>query len=138
MILYADRAFVSVNGKQLADLQSASLKQNFNARAVPVMTNNRRNRGSVKGNLDIDLTAQIAIENQLARPKLEGIDYENNDIQITFIVGADQFVAKGVFIKDTEDNSGGIGDEAKTTWNFGALDLVDAIGNSVLFDINLG
>lgn len=137
MILYADRAFVSVNGKALIDIQSSSLKQNFNAKAVPSMTNNRRNRGYVKGNLDIDIMVQLAIENGLARPKLEGLDFDNNDIQITYQVGADQYVAKGVFIKDAEDNAGSIGDEAKTTFNFSALDLVDAVGNSVLFNISL-
>lgn len=137
MILYADRAFISVNGKRMIDLQSSSLKQNFNARPVPSMTPNRRNRGYVKGNADFDIMVQIAIEQELARPKLEGIDFDQNDIQITYQVGADQYVAKGVFIKDAEDNAGSIGDEAKTTFNFGALDLVDAIGNSVLFDISL-
>lgn len=137
MILYADRAFISINGKRVLDLQSSSLKQNFNARVVPSMTPNRRNRGYVKGNADFDIMVQIAVEQSLSRPKFEGIDFDTNDIQITYEVGADQYVAKGVFIKDAEDNSGSIGDEAKSTFNFGALDLVDAVGNSVLFDISL-
>lgn len=137
MILYADRAFLSVNGARILDVQSSSLKQNFNAKPVPSMTPNRRNRGATRGNLDIDVMIQIAIENDLARPKLENIDFDNNDVQITYQVGADQYVAKGIFVKDAEDNAGGIGDEAKTTFNFGALDLVDAVGNSVLFGISL-
>lgn len=134
---YADRAFLSVNGAQLADLQSASLKQNFNAKPVPSMTSDRFNKGFVQGNTDIDITAQIAVQNGLSRPKLDGIDYAAASVQITFIAGAEQFVATGVFIKDTEDNASGIGEEVKTTWNFGALKLTDSVGNSVLFNIAL-
>lgn len=101
------------------------------------MTQNGRNRGFVEGNLDIDIALQIAVDNSLARPKLDQIDYANSDIQITFIIGADQFVATGVFNKDTDDNAGGIGEEVKTSFNFGALDLVDSVGNSALFNISL-
>lgn len=134
---YADRAFLSVNGAALLDLQTASLKQNKNAKPVPSMTPDGFNRGFVQGNVDIDIMGQIAVQNQLARPKLEGIDYENNDVQITFVCGADQFVCTGVFMKDVEDNSGGVGQEAKGTFNWGALRCQDAVGNSALFDIDL-
>lgn len=122
----------------MADIQSASLKQNKNARVVPSMTPDGFNRGFVQGNTDIDITFQIAVQNQLSRPKLEAIDYENNDVQLTFVVGADQYIATGLFNKDTEDNAGGIGDEVKATFNFGALKVTDAVGNSALFNIELG
>lgn len=134
---YADRAYVSINGARFADLQSASLKQNKNARAVPSMTPDGYNRGYVQGNTDIDITMQIAVQNQLSRPKLEALDYENNDIQLTFVVGADQYIATGLFNKDVEDSAGGVGDEVKTTFNFGALRVTDAVGNSVLFNLSL-
>ncbi len=134
---YADRAFISMNGAKLADVQSASLKQNKNARAVPSMTPDAFNRGFVQGNVDIDITVQIAVLNQLARPKLEGIDYETNDVQLTWVCGREQFVCTGLFNKDTDDSAGGVGDEVKTTFNFGALRIVDAVGNSVLFNLTL-
>lgn len=134
---YADRAFISVNGARLADVQSATLRQNKNARVVPSMTPDGFNRGFVQGNRDIDITVQIAVRNQEARPKLENINYETNDIQLTFVVGADQFVCTGLFNKDVDDAAGGVGDEVKTTFNFGALRVQDAVGNSVLFDIDL-
>jgi len=134
---YADRAFISVNGAKIADVQSASLKQNKNARVVPSMTNDGFNRGFVQGNVDIDITLQIAVQNALSRPKLESIDYENSDVQISFVCGAEIFVAAGVFMKDAEDNAGGVGDEVKTTFNFGALTLTDAVGNSALFNLVL-
>lgn len=137
MIKYADRAFLSVNGLRLADIESASLKQNFNSKAVGTMTPDRWNRGYVEGNTDIDISLTMAIQNKLSRPKVEGIDFENADVQITWLCGADQFVAMGVFRKDAEDSAPGVGEEAKATLNFGALKLVDAVGNSVLFDISL-
>lgn len=134
---YADRAFISINGARIADVQSASLRQNKNARVVPSMTPDGFNRGFVQGNRDIDITVQIAVENQAPRPKLENINYEENDVQLTFVVGADQYVATGLFNKDAEDNAGGVGDEVKTTFNFGAIRVQDAVGNGVLFDLDL-
>lgn len=136
-MLYADRAFISINGARLVDVQSATLRRNENAKAVPSMTPDRFNRGFVRGNLDFDINVTIAVENQLARPKLESFDYENNDVQLTFLVGADQYVATGLFPKDVEDGASGVGEEVKTSFNFGALKCVDAIGNSLLFPITL-
>jgi hypothetical protein len=136
-VKYADRAFISINGARLADVQSASLKQNLNARVVPSMTQDGFNRGYVQGNRDIDVTLTLAVQNQLSRPKLEGIDYENNDVQLTFIVGAEQFIATGLFLKDVDDSAGGVGDEVKSTFNFSALKLQDAVGNSSLFNLSL-
>lgn len=133
---YADRAFISINGSRIADVQSASLKQNQNAKPVPSMTNNGRNRGFVQGNKEIDITLAIAVQNKLSRPKLEAIDYEANDVQLTFICGAELFTATSLFNKDVEDNASGVGEEVKSTFNFGALDLKDAVGNSVLFNIS--
>lgn len=134
---YADRAFISVNGSSIADVQSASLKQNLNAKVVPSMTPDGFNRGFVQGNRDIDITCAIAVQNQLSRPKLEAIDYEANDVQMTFRCGAELFVATSLFLKDVEDNAGGVGEEVKATYNMGAVKLVDSVGNGVLFNIGL-
>lgn len=134
---YADRAFISVNGSSIADVQSASLKQNLNAKVVPSMTPDGFNRGFVQGNRDIDITCAIAVQNKLSRPKLEAIDYEANDVQMTFRCGAELFVATSLFNKDVEDNAGGVGEEVKSTFNFGAVKLVDSVGNGVLFNIGL-
>lgn len=134
---YADRAFISVNGTTLADIQSATLRQNRNARAVPSMTPDGFNRGFVQGNRDIDISATLAVRNGSPRPKLENIDYEAADVQITFLCGADEYVCTGVFLKDNDDNAGGIGDEVKATFNFGALQITDGVGNPATFDISL-
>lgn len=135
---YADRAFISVNGAQVADVQSATLRQNLNSRPVPSMTPDGYNRGFVQGNRDIDITLTIAVRNLLARPKLESINFEQSDVQITFVCGAEQFICTGVFLKDVEDNAAGVGDEVKTTYNLGALKITDAVGNAAaLFNIQL-
>lgn len=136
-IRYADRAFLSINGAKMYDVQSASLKQNKNAKAVPSMTPDFFNRGFVQGNTDIDITFTIALQNQLSRPKLESIDFEANDVQLTFVVGSEQFICTGLFNKDVSDDAGGVGDEVKTSFNFGALKIQDAVGNSVLFNLVL-
>lgn len=136
-IRYADRAFISINGARVVDLQSATLKQNHNRKVVPTMTPDGFNRGFAQGNRDIDITITIAVQNQLARPKFEAINYESSDVQCTFVVGSDQYIATGLFLKDNDDNSGGVGDEVKTTFNFSALRLQDAVGNSSLFNLVL-
>lgn len=134
---YADRAFISLNGARIADVERASLRQNFSSKEVNTMTPDGFNRGFVQGNRVIDIDLTIANQNQLSRPKLESVDYENNDVQITWIVGSDQFVCTGVFIKEVGDDAGGVGDEVKTSFSFGALRLVDSVGNSSLFNLVL-
>lgn len=136
--VYADRAFISVNGSKIADVQSCSLKQNFNAKPVNTMTVDRFNTGFVQGNTDIDIDLSIAVQNTLARPKLETIPFKTSNVQLTFVRGADQFVATGLFMKDTTDDAAGIGEEGKARFTMGALKVVDAVGNSVLFNFNVG
>lgn len=101
------------------------------------MTRDKWNKGFVQGNTDVEIDLTIAVQNGLARPKLEGIDYENNDVQLTFECGADQYVATGLFPGNTEDSAGGIGQEVQTNFRFGALKVIDAVGNSVLFGLDL-
>lgn len=128
---YCDRAFVNVNGARLTDLQSCTLRQNRNAKHVPSMTPDPYNRGFVEGNRDIDITAVVAVLNQQVSQQLEFVDYETNDITITFQAGIDFYTAHGIFLKDSEEAAAGIGEEVKKTFNFGALKLVNAAGGIV-------
>lgn len=134
---YADRAFLAINGAPLVDVQSADLKQNFNRRQVKSMTPDQRDRGYVEGNLDVDVSCVLAVQNLLASPKLEEIDYQANNVSINFIVGADQYTVNSLFLKDVDENASGVGEEVKKTFNFGALNVVDNVGNSVLFNLSL-
>jgi hypothetical protein len=135
--LYADRAFLSVNGAKIVDLQSMNLNNNYNAKAVPNMTTDGYNTGFVQGNHDIDIDFEVAIENALASPKIEEIDFGANSVQLNVMVGADQYVAQGLFRKTSKTSAAGIGQEAKKSWTFGALRLTDVVGNSILFPLTL-
>ena len=136
--VYADRAFLSVNGAPLIDLQSAKLTRNFNAKPVPSMTADQWNTGFVQGNTDIDIEAEVAVQNTLPSPKLETLPFKTSDIALTFVCGADQYVAHGLFMKTTDQNASGIGSEVKKTFSLGALKLVDSVGNvASIFNIQL-
>lgn len=136
--VYADRGFISINGNALEDIKSATVRQNHNSKAVPTMTRRKFNKGFVRGNTEIDVSFSLATQNQKARPKLEAIDYEANDVQLTFEVGADLYILTGLFPKDNEDSAPGTGSEVTASFNFGALEFTDAVGNSVLFNLDLG
>jgi hypothetical protein len=131
-MLYADRAFLTINGARLVDVQTAAVRRNFNASAVKSMTPDGFNRGYVQGNQDVDADFTIAVENDLARPKLENIDYHNNDVALNFVVGADQYVVGPLFPKSVEDSAPGVGEAVKTSFSLGALRITDGVGNSVL------
>lgn len=136
--VYADRAFISVNGAPVIDIQSASLKQNFNAKPVPSMTNDQFNRGFVVGNVDIDIDLEVAVQNALPSPKLETLPFKTADVALNFVCGADQYVATGLFMKTTDQNASGIGSEVKKTFSMGAIKLVDSVGNvAAIFNISL-
>jgi len=126
--MYADRIFISVNGFEMIDVQSVQVRHNFNRKAVQSMTRNRRNKGFTSGNLDISLTVQIAVQNQVARPKFDAIDYETNTVALTAIFGAEQLTYLDCFLVDNDDNGSGVGNEVQSTFNFGALDYKDPIG----------
>ncbi len=130
---YADRGFLTMNGRPLIDVQNISVKQNFNAKQVKSMTPDGFDRGYVEGNVDCDVNFVLAVENLLASPKLENIDFQANDVSLTAQFGADTYTVKSLFRKDVDQSAPGVGEEVKKTFNFGALKVVDAVGNSVLF-----
>ena len=135
--LFADRAFISINGVEVLDIESADLKRNYGTKVVPTMSRNRRNKGTVKGNLEIDLSITVAVQNQLGTPKLEDINFESNDVALTFEHGADRYTCTGLDLKDVDQNASGVGSEGKKVWNLIALDVIDQVGNSSLFNIKL-
>lgn len=137
-IKYADRAFISVNGAFFSDLQSASLRQTRNAKVQPSITPDGFHRGHTEGNRDIDIMIQLANRNLTPRPNLEDVNFASSDVQITWLLGAKFIVATGIYLKDVEDNAPGVGEEAKTTFQLGAIRVADALGNPVLLDLNFG
>ena len=133
-VLYVDRGFISINGTEVIDVENVTLKQNDNRKYVPSMTRNNRYKGTVKGNRDINITFAIAVQASLGTPKLESLDYDTQNVAFTFEHGADRYTATGLSLVDADQSASGVGSEGKKTFNFLALDVVDQVGNSSLFN----
>lgn len=135
--LYTDRGFISVNGVEVLDVESITARTSDNTKYVPTMTRNRRYKGTVKGNRDININFVIAVQNKLGTPKLESIDFEANDVAMTFEHGGDRYSYTGLDFVDDEQSAPAVGAEGKKTFNMLALDVVDQVGNSALFQLGL-
>jgi hypothetical protein len=136
-VVFADRGFLSMNGVEFQDVENITLKRSDGTKYVPTMTRNRRHKGVVKGNRDINLSFSVAVQNVLGTPKLEDIDYETKDVALTFEHGADRYTARGMAYVDDDQSAPGVGTEGKKTFNFLATDVIDQVGNSALFQLNL-
>lgn len=134
--LYADRGFVSVNGVEVVDVESITVRVSDGTKYVPTMTRNRRHKGTVKGNRDINVNFAIAVQNKLGTPKLESIDYESNSVAMTFEHGADRYTLVNLDFVDDEQAASGVGAEGKKTFNMLATDIIDQVGNSSLFSLS--
>lgn len=135
--VYIDRGFLSLNGVELVDIENISLKMNDGTKAVPTMTRNRRNKGVTKGNREITTSFSVAVQSKLGTPKLEDIDYEENEIAMTFEHGGDRYTLTGGFMVDMDQSAPGVGSEGKKTWNMVFMDAIDQVGNSSLFNLSL-
>lgn len=135
--LYADRGYVSVNGVEVLDVESINMRQADGTQTVKTMTRNRRAKGYVKGNREISGSLVVAVQNQLGTPKLESIDYEANDVALTFEHGGDRYTAVGFNLADVDQAASGVGTEGKKTFNWLALDVIDQVGDSALFQLGL-
>lgn len=136
-VLYADRGFISINGVEVLDVESITVRKSDGTKFVPTMTRNRRHKGTVKGNREISINFAVAVQNKLGTPKIESIDFENNDVALTFEHGADRYTCIGLDHVDDEQSAGGVGTEGKKTFNMIAVDVIDQVGNSALFPTSL-
>lgn len=135
--LFADRGFLSMNGVPLLDIESITVRLSDGTKHVPTMTRNRRFSGTVKGNREISCNFAIAVQNSLASPKLEMIDYQSNNVALTFEHGADRYSLVNMDYVDSEQSASGVGSEGKKSFNMIALDIIDQKGNSSLFPTKL-
>lgn len=136
-VLYIDRGFISVNGVELLDVQDITLRVSDGTKYAPTMTRNRRYKGTVKGNRDINVHVGTAVQAQLGSAKLENIDYQSNSVAMTFEHGGDRYTIVGLDIVDTEQSASGVGAEGKKGFNFLGTDIIDQVGNSSLFPTSL-
>ena len=135
--VFADRGFISINGVEVLDVENISAKMSDGTKMVPTMTRDRRHKGTVKGNRDITLSFTVAVQNKLGTPKIENIDFESQDVALTFEHGADRYTFIGLDFVDTDQNASGVGSEGKKSFNMVARDVIDQVGNSALFQTAL-
>lgn len=135
--IFADRGFISINGTEVLDVENIQLRQNDGTKAVPTMTRNRRTKGFVKGNREITLSFSVAVQNKLGTPKIESIDFENQDAALTFEHGGDRLTVVGLDHADVSQDASGVGSEGKKAFNMVGTDVIDQVGNSALFQTSL-
>ncbi len=136
-VLYADRARIYVNGVEVLDVQSVTVNLNDATKVVPTMTADRRNKGWTRGNREITVSCELAVQDKLASAKMENIDYDSQDVSMLFQQGADKYLIKDLCVNTMSQSASSVGTEGKKTYQFFALDIVDMVGNSDLFQTSL-
>jgi hypothetical protein len=136
-VLYADRGFISINGVEVLDVENIQYRVSDGTKPVGTMTRNRRNKGFVKGNREVTCAFGIAVQQKLGTPKLENVDFDSNDVALTFEQGADRYTITGLNHADTEQSASGVGSEGKKNFNLVGTDIIDQVGNSALFPTSL-
>lgn len=135
--LFADRGFISINGVEILDVESITVKVSDGTKHVPTMTRNRRFTGTVKSNREISCNFSVAVQNSLASPKIEMIDFQANNVALTFEHGADKYTLVGMDFVDVDQSASGVGSEGKKSFNCIFLDMIQQVGNSDLFPTKL-
>ncbi len=133
--LYADRAFVEINGFEQLDLKTAHLTRNPNVKKVETMSRTRRSAGYQFGNLDVSVALSFFIPNNRAILDI-GIADPTKAVNLVFIVGGERYTCKDGAEKDMS-TQGSVGDASKDV-NLIFLDCVNENGTSVNTDISLG
>ncbi len=135
--LFIDRGFISVNGVEVIDVENITMRRSDGTKYVPTFTRNRRHKGTVKGNRDININFGIAVQAKLGTPKLEDIDFNTQSVALTFEHGGDRYTLIDLDHVDDEQSAPGVGAEGKKNFNMLALDCIDQVGNSALFPTSL-
>lgn len=128
---FADRAIVSLAGRDIVHLQSASLEVEYSNTPVNTMSRDRTTAGFVSGNKVITVDLSAAIEERVHGPVLEGIDYEVSDVDITVQIGGEEFTVTSVWLNRAGVSAPSVGQEATRTWAFQGTDIINAQGSSV-------
>lgn len=132
--LFADRMFVALNGFEVLHAKSGSVKRTQNLQRVSTMTRNLRDAGYRRGNLAIQITLELDIEQKSAQID-PALGSDDTDISIVAECGGERYICKGVKEADME-LSGSVGEGTKR-FTFEALDITNENGTSVNVDISL-
>lgn len=137
-IKYADRAFLSINGQEIIDVRSATLRRSQNRQVVQTMTRDGYNKGFTEGNEETTVDFTVGVRAREGLPKLNQLDFEANEVAIVFECGAERVLCIGGWIDEHEISASGVGSEADARWTFHALKTVDENGSSVTDAVVLG
>lgn len=134
MKLFADRAFVIINGFESTDIESIDFTASKNETPVDTMTRNKRSIGFRGGNLKVDLNLTFAVENAVAQLNLALAD-PTADISIGVEMGGDSFL----FTEVSQNELSGTASVGAATKSLAlqAIDFVDENGRTRLADIGL-
>jgi hypothetical protein len=133
--LFADRAFVTVNGFELVHLKTADLEIDEALTVVDTMSRNHRSAGYKQGNKKISLTLELEVEALAAQFDL-ALANPTADIGVVWELGGERYIATGVRQASTS-MKGAVGGGSKSI-KLMALDVVNENGTSVNADISLG
>jgi hypothetical protein len=132
---YADRMFLAVNGAPIADVQSASIKRNRNARPVKTMTRNGRNKGIVEGNHEFELSFTLAVKNDEPYPKLDFIDFTANSVALVAQYGIESLTYKRPLRhRRLEPIPPALAKRSRRASTSARFDCTDATGNPASFE----
>ena len=125
--IYADRAFIEINGTELAGAENVDLNVNENLTRVDTMTRTKRAAGYRKGNLVVNGSFTLAVESD--RPQVNlALKDPSLTANLAFIMGGERFSV--IDVEQAEmSHSGTVGNATKTI-RFEALDIVDDTGRS--------
>lgn len=132
--LFADRAFVAINGFEVLEVENVDWTFNPNLTRVETMTRNRRSAGFRKGNKAVSLVLTLATKIDVSQINL-ALKNESDQVTVSVEQGGDTFTF--VDVEQGEmSGTASVGNATKTL-NLEALDFVDENGNSRLGDLGL-
>lgn len=131
---YASRGYISINNQKMVDVKRISYKITRGSKAVATMTPDGFNTGFTQGQYDIDLSFEVAVQDQLSRFKPELIDWASTNAQMTIQFGnnSDQFTFTNLFFVDVDESAPGPGEEITASFSFKALKIIDNVATSTL------
>lgn len=132
---YADRGFLAVNGVELVDLVTCTVNRSTGLQRKKTMTRNGRDAGYSNGNLEVQISGELAIERKKAQIDLALAD---DDAEITgvFECGGERFTCIGI-AESSSSITSSVGDSSKS-FQWEALDIINENGESVNVLIQLG
>jgi hypothetical protein len=126
---YSDRAFVTINGTEKANLKSVKWTIDDAVTRVDTMSRDHRSVGWKKGNRKITGSMELDVPDTKAEIDLSFLYGQPVDIVCTLGSSGERWTLRGL-VQTTQDYSGSVGEASKTI-NFEALDAINESGAAV-------